>query len=224
MGVPSSCETSFLRLHALAHASPHSIAILLDVSNAFNSISRDALFAGVDNLAPCLLPYTASVYGQPNTAAFRSGDAAFPIYGEGGAEQGDALGPTLFSLALRAPPHQPSDDLNALLKTLPPTEGGSALQAYLDDLGAILPSALGGPFLRCVERRLHMLGPTLATSKTQLWNAAGEPPARRGFPPSVFTPMPTSRTNMRSCPVVPAWAMATGRCSWPKGPSPARKF
>ena len=50
------------------------------------------------------------------------------------------------------------------------------MQAYLDDLGAILPPPLVGPFLLCVEQRLSEVGLALAGSKTQLWNVAGEPP------------------------------------------------
>ena len=71
--------------------------VKLDFTNAFNTISRDAMLAAVDAVCSRLLPLALSAYAAPSILWM--GDTI--ISSERGVQQGDPLGPLLFSLTLQ---------------------------------------------------------------------------------------------------------------------------
>ena len=73
--------------------------VKLDFANAFNSVRRDAVLEAVALHVPELLAYTTSAYGAASILQF--GDEQ--IISQEGIQQGDPLGPLLFSLALNGP-------------------------------------------------------------------------------------------------------------------------
>ena len=99
----------------LAEMGPDQVLVKLDFINAFNSVRRDAVLEAVAQHIPELLAFTVSAYGAPSILQF--GDEQ--VLSEEGIQQGDPLGPLLFSLALNGP----LQDLR-----------GEFVSGYLDDV------------------------------------------------------------------------------------------
>ena len=92
----------------------------LDLSNAFNSISRRSISAAVATYAPTLYRATRWAYNQPSLLITSTGAT---LASSEGVRQGDPLAPLLFSLAIRP-------TLEHLQQTLP----RATIIAYLDDI------------------------------------------------------------------------------------------
>ena len=81
------------RLYVRQEHSPDQILLKIDMKNAFNSISREALLATVFAKHPLIYNYTEAASAKPSFLFYR--DKIF-LSGEG-AQQGDPEGPLLFS-------------------------------------------------------------------------------------------------------------------------------
>jgi hypothetical protein len=92
----------------------------LDLSNAFNSISRRSISAAVANYAPTFYKAARWAYNQPSILLTSSGAT---LASSEGVRQGDPLAPLLFSLAIRP-------TLEHLQQLLPL----ATIIAYLDDI------------------------------------------------------------------------------------------
>lgn len=92
----------------------------LDLSNAFNSISRTSIASAVATYAPTL--YRASKWAYNNPSILVTQDGVTIVSAEG-VRQGDPLAPLLFSLAIRP-------TLEHLQQKLP----NATILAYLDDI------------------------------------------------------------------------------------------
>jgi hypothetical protein len=71
----------------------------VDLQNAFNNISRSAFLKIVQYCLPSLFPFISSCYESPSHLLFGASDF---ISSAEGVQQGDPLGPALFSLVLQA--------------------------------------------------------------------------------------------------------------------------
>ena len=97
----------------------HDRALLkVDFENAFNTIDRTAFLQACRHQFPGLSPWVEWCYAEPTLLQFGSRT----INSESGVQQGDPLGPLLFSLAL-----QP------LLASIKANHGLDLVFAYLDD-------------------------------------------------------------------------------------------
>ena len=70
--------------------------LLVDVSNAFNSLNRAATLHNVQVLCPCLAPALTNIY-QINAELFVAGDT---IFLQEGTIQGDPLAMTMYALGV----------------------------------------------------------------------------------------------------------------------------
>ena len=80
------------RLYVRQKHSPDQKLLKIDLKNAFNSISRDALLATVFAKTPLIYNYTEAAYAKPSFLFYRDKI----ILSEEGAQQGDPEGPPLF--------------------------------------------------------------------------------------------------------------------------------
>ena len=81
------------RLYVRQEHSPDQILLKIDMKNASNSISRDALLATVFAKNPLIYNYTEAAYAKPSFLFYRDKI----ILSDEGAQQGDPEGPPLFS-------------------------------------------------------------------------------------------------------------------------------
>jgi len=71
--------------------------VILDFSNAFNSIHRREMLLSVYNRVPEIYAYCRSAYSQSSCLYF----GPYIVLSEEGAQQGDPIGPLLFCNTIR---------------------------------------------------------------------------------------------------------------------------
>ena len=116
---------------AATSATPPKIGIKWDMKNAFNSISRVAMLRGVLEVVPEALPYLFRLYEQAQHLVVLGSTVERPwvqIPVVTGTQQGDPVGPMLFSLGLHA--------VLRLIVAKHPTLGVEGIRALMDDVTA----------------------------------------------------------------------------------------
>ncbi|CAG9135278.1 unnamed protein product [Plutella xylostella] len=98
-GVPLGSEAAIhaTRSFAMSEARRNDIIVKVDVRNAFNSIERDVILSKVKSSAPNLYPFVHQCYSSPSNLFY----GVNLIESQVGVQQGDPLGPLLFSLAVQ---------------------------------------------------------------------------------------------------------------------------
>ena len=84
-----------------ASLTPGDAILKVDISNAFNTVKRQACCAGLAQMEPKLLPYAQWTLCEASHIYCHSVDGCTLIKCETGVQQGDPLGPFLFSAALQ---------------------------------------------------------------------------------------------------------------------------
>ena len=124
VGVPGGAEAFAHGANAARQADQESYVLAADIDNAFNSVSRSAIFAAVRDKVPQILKFVQWAYGGPtNLHIMGAAPGTPPVQSQTGVRQGDPLGPLLFALALQGPLERTCE--------VAPT---ASLGGYLDDI------------------------------------------------------------------------------------------
>ncbi|XP_037975355.2 uncharacterized protein LOC119694031 [Plutella xylostella] len=156
-GVPLGCEAAIHATRAFAFDRDGSETVIfkVDLENAFNMVERDVILRKVKEQVPSLYPFLHQCYSMPSNLFYRSSLLESQV----GVQQGDPLGPLLFSLAIQ-------DVVSSLRSPLNTW--------YLDD------GCLGGrpeEVLEDIEiliRNLNALGLRLNPQKCELFSCSGQ--------------------------------------------------
>jgi hypothetical protein len=137
VGISRGAEGVGHALHSALHSHPDHLLLPLDCKNAFNSISRQAIFHAAQEHAPVLLPLLSWAYGSPSRVFLPGAPYdSSPVLSSSGVKQGDPLGPRLFALKLQGP-----------LQRVATAHPAAQSFAYFDDINVVgTAAAAARPF------------------------------------------------------------------------------
>jgi hypothetical protein len=149
-GIKGGCEAAVHALRTFLSNAPCDVLVKIDVKNAFNSVNRDTLLTEIKTNVPEIYNYLLHCYAEPTKLIYRN----TVISSEVGCQQGDPLGPAIFSLAINPVIQNLKSKFNVW---------------YLDDgtLGGDLESVLSD--LSTVKSKFQSIGLELNYSKCELF-------------------------------------------------------
>ena len=135
------------------------VLVAVDLTNAFNTVSRSAVWKGVLRHCPDLMPYFLWAYGTASDLRFGSGRKV--CQSATGVRQGDPLGSLLFCVSIQ-------DILEKLKKTVPKANA----MFYMDDGTIIGPRSAVIAAMAFLKKEFAELGLEINVSpkKTTGWN------------------------------------------------------
>ena len=159
VGVPGGAECIAHMVRTALDRDPEALLVSLDLQNAFNSVSWQAIFNAVAERAPSLMPFLKWVYGGASHIFVRGApDDAEPMLCTSGVQQGDPLGPLLFALALQGP-------LEAVAQDHPAVR----LVAYFDDINIVGPPQSACEAFEALSAQVRAIGLTPVPTKSSVY-------------------------------------------------------
>ena len=156
------CEAVIHATRQWAHVhrdDPDRVLALVDLSNAFNCVSRGAVLTAVRTHFPWLAPWADACYRHDSNLII--GNSV--ILSQRGVQQGDPLGPSLFALAVH------SSITGSALLTDARFPGDLDFHAFYLDDGVIAGRFQAVQcFLSSLESRLLQIGLVVARDKTEI--------------------------------------------------------
>ena len=149
-----------IRIHQAVR--PKSVTIKLDISSAFNNVSRNAIFQKVQDLLTShpeiehLARYVNLVYTTPIHAKTR-GKACTTF--TSGVVQGDPSSSLLFCLAI-------NDAIKSAANIVQPH---GSIFAYIDDITIIAPQEIAALAIDSIKSQLHLVGLNINLNKSALF-------------------------------------------------------
>ena len=165
VGTLGGCEPIIhgLQHYVTTHRGKDMMLVSLDISNAFNTLSRQKIAEGLLLSNPRLYNAVKWIYDTPSPLVLKQGGDAAVLFSDRGVRQGCVLAPFLYSVGSRA----------ALQKidTIVQSYGGRVM-AYLDDTFVTIPvdgkhvsNIFRDTFLSQIDSILESYGLRLNTSK-----------------------------------------------------------
>jgi len=170
IGVPNAIESILLGLNAIFSSDIEGYAtkkgaLLVDFSNAFNRVNRQAFFEDVAQDFPEILAWVQYTYGC----------AAYLFVGEDwissttGVQQGDPLGPLLFCVVL----HRLLTKLTKITSDQP-NDLLVKIVAFLDDVTIIASPDQARTALRLIKEEGPALGLYISLTKSVYWSPSAD--------------------------------------------------
>jgi hypothetical protein len=131
-GTRSGCEAAVHSVRSYLTNYSAEVFLKIDVKNAFNSVERDSLLLMVNNKIPLIYPYLWQCYSSPSYLIYNGS----LIYSQVGCQQGDPLGPAIFSLSIHPTIERLSSHLNVWY--LDDGALGGSAETVLKDLETII--------------------------------------------------------------------------------------
>ena len=154
--MPGGADVQFRALQSAVHDRPKSILVAVDVTNAFGTVSRQAVLAALGAVLPEYGSLLACLYAKPAVGLWRDGEGDLHELRTGaGVPQGCPLSPAAYAAALHQTTLQHFTGSQRWLAT-----------AYLDDVVAVVPAAEAEQFLQDLSRRMNAWGLALNATKT----------------------------------------------------------
>ncbi|XP_052759361.1 uncharacterized protein LOC128202586 [Galleria mellonella] len=97
-GTKGGCEAAVHAARTFINSGNGEVFLKVDVKNAFNSIDRRSFLAEVERIVPEVLPFLKQCYGSPSILVYNN----HPIKSSVGCQQGDPMGPVIFSLGINS--------------------------------------------------------------------------------------------------------------------------
>jgi len=151
--------------------SPGKVSLSLGFSNAFNTVSREVFLGECQSRTPFagLAPWARWLYAEPSSPFYFDEI----IHSEAGIQQGDAIGPLLFSPAL-----------HPLLTRVRGITGVDFTAAYLDDVLIAGAEEAALQAFQFLQREVHRVRPNLNLSKCKVVSLGPDAPSA-AFPAEV---------------------------------------
>ncbi len=154
-GIANACEIISHAVRAWAEtAAEDESLILVDFSNAHNSLDRQKMLEAVAEDAPAFLPYANYCYGSETPLRGKG----FAISSAEGTQQGDWCGPIFFSITP-----------NRLLRACYPQTPQAWIQRYLDDGSLCGKTSVVESMFTALVRRAPEIGLIVYISKCKQW-------------------------------------------------------
>ena len=102
----SGCEAAVHAIRQVYESQQTEAVILVDASNAFNSLNRDAALHNIQQLCPSLSKIIINTYRE-DSQLFIDGST---LYSQEGTTQGDPLAMAMYAIAITPLIHQLEDD------------------------------------------------------------------------------------------------------------------
>ncbi|XP_062530416.1 uncharacterized protein LOC134200792 [Bombyx mori] len=150
VGTKSGCEAAVHAARTFLKGGGAEVLVKVDLKNAFNCIDRNAFLKEVKEHIPSIYPYLYQCYGNPSKLVYKEN----LVESATGCQQGDPLGPAIFSLGIHPVLRELKSSLNLW---------------YLDDgtLGGDISTVLKD--LEYLKSALASLGLELNFAKCELF-------------------------------------------------------
>lgn len=96
-GSKGGAEAAVHATRTFIHDQSPDILVKIDIKNAFNSLERDIMLKSLKDFSPELYPYIFQCYSSSSSLFFEKHELLSQV----GCQQGDPLGPALFSLSIQ---------------------------------------------------------------------------------------------------------------------------
>ena len=169
VGVPDGCSLIANTVTSIIPTLPPDgdwTILQIDLSNAYNCITRQSTLDSCATTSPSLLPWAKWIYCQPSPIFV--GERT--LFSQRGVQQGDPLGPVLFSLGI-----------SPITKALSQASLPLSLW-YLDDGLILAPNSRIKDIIPTLQQSFAQFGLSMNTKKTVIWGPGNSLPFRESLP------------------------------------------